>query len=126
MTAKKILVVDDNEHIVELLRIMVEEVCDMEAVTASNMGAVETKSVDALNCSLAILDINLGENEPSGIDVYKWLLENDFKSPTYFLTGHARSDPRVIEAARMGKAKILSKPIDSGRLIEIMREINEQ
>ncbi len=66
--------------------------------------------------SLAILDINLGPASPSGVDAYQWLRERGFEGRIVFLTGHARTHPRVDEAHRLGDARVLQKPILAGQL----------
>jgi FixJ family two-component response regulator len=64
----------------------------------------------AQRCSLAILDINLGEGAPSGVDVYRWLAQLGFPGRVVFLTGYGADDERVQEAMRFG-LQILTKPI---------------
>jgi hypothetical protein len=41
-----------------------------------------------LNCTLAILDVNLGAGNPSGVDAYRWLKQERFVGRVVFLTGH--------------------------------------
>src|SRR5262245_56600603 len=65
----------------------------------------------ALNCGVAILDINLGPEVPSGIDSYGWLRKHGEHGRIVFLTGHAASHPLVIEARRLGDAEVISKPV---------------
>lgn len=69
-----------------------------------------------LACRLAVLDINLGAESPSGLEAYRWLRAHDFAAPIIFLTGHARAHPLVLEAERMGDATVLEKPVTIGRL----------
>src|SRR5262245_17042472 len=60
---------------------------------------------------LAILDINLGADRPSGLDAYRWLRTRGFKGRVAFLTGHARSHPLVQQACRLGDAMVHDKPV---------------
>jgi FixJ family two-component response regulator len=80
-------------------------------VVVGSLAEVEARRADALTCSLAVLDINLGPNVPSGVDVYHWLETAQFAGKVVFLTGHGSDDPRVKEAARIAGARILTKPI---------------
>jgi ActR/RegA family two-component response regulator len=75
----------------------------------------------ALSCSLAILDINLGAGQPSGLDALNWLNERRFSGRTVFLTGHARTFPLVEEARRQhGDIEVLSKPVSSAELLALL------
>ena len=67
---------------------------------------------EALGCKVAVLDINLGEGRPSGIEAYRWLKSHAFSGKVFFLTGHARSHPLVVEADRIGAAQVIQKPVD--------------
>ena len=75
---------------------------------------------EALGCRVAILDINLGPNRPSGIDAYAWLRHKGYTGRIVFLTGHASNHPLVVEAKRIGDAEIFSKPIDADRIRSIV------
>jgi FixJ family two-component response regulator len=72
----------------------------------------------AQRCSLAVLDINLGEGAPSGVDVYRWLVQVGFPGQVVFLTGYGTDDPRVQEANRIG-LQILTKPISATLLCSL-------
>jgi FixJ family two-component response regulator len=74
----------------------------------------------ALHCGVAILDINLGPQAPSGIDSYGWLRKHGFEGRIVFLTGHAASHPLVIEARRLGDAEVVSKPVSLDRLTTML------
>jgi len=74
-----------------------------------------------LRCDLALIDINLGAGQPSGVEVYRWLRARGFGGRIFFLTGHAMNSPFVAEAVRLGDAQVLSKPIRPDRLIRLLR-----
>ena len=99
---------DLRESCVELVTIVLERRC---------MGVGSYKELVALGnevlaCTAAILDINLGPSQPSGIDAYKWLRHTGYRGRIVFLTGHASTHPLVVDARRIGDAEIFSKPID--------------
>jgi FixJ family two-component response regulator len=75
---------------------------------------------EALKCEVAILDINLGPNQPSGIEAYAWLRQKGYTGRIVFLTGHASNHPLVIEASRIGDAEVFSKPVEPARLRSIV------
>jgi ActR/RegA family two-component response regulator len=91
-----------------------------ECLTASSCEALEELGGRALVCKVALLDINLGEGKPSGIDAYRWLLRNRFGGRIAFLTGHARRHPLVEEANRLGTVRIFTKPAPIETLLEFI------
>ena len=108
-----VLFVEDDDDLretcVELITVVLERQC---VGVGSYKEVVALGSELLLDCDAAILDINLGPSQPSGIDVYEWLRRTGYTGRIVFLTGHASTHPLVIEAARIGDAEIFSKPID--------------
>jgi FixJ family two-component response regulator len=76
----------------------------------------------ALHCGVAILDINLGPQVPSGIDCYGWLRTHGFDGRIVFLTGHAASHPLVVEARRLGDAEVVGKPVSLETLTALLED----
>ena len=115
-----VLYVEDNddlrELVVELVTLLVKQRC----VGVGSYEELVALGDDALACSLAILDINLGANRKSGIDAYAWLRHKGYTGRIVFLTGHASTHPLVVEAQRLGDAEIFSKPIEPDRLQSII------
>jgi FixJ family two-component response regulator len=75
------------------------------------MSAVQERAAQVLRTGLAILDVNLGPGEPSGVDIYRWLRGKDYHGKIVFLSGHARTDPQVEEAARISGVDFFQKPL---------------
>jgi CheY-like chemotaxis protein len=115
----RVLVLDDNADLRELLGELLT-LSSASCVTAGTLKELEAKEREAVACDLAILDINLGENEPTGVDACRWLHAHGFGGEIVFLTGHAASDPRVREAAAMTQARVLTKPLEAARLTELL------
>ena len=78
----------------------------------------------ALHCGVAILDINLGPEVPSGLDAYTWLRKRGFLGRIVFLTGHANSHPLVVEASRLGDAEVVAKPVSFDALSSLLEVKN--
>ena len=76
----------------------------------------------AIHCGVAILDINLGPEVPSGLDAYGWLRKHGFVGRIVFLTGHAASHPLVMEARRLGDAEVVSKPVSLVALTSLLED----
>jgi DNA-binding response OmpR family regulator len=118
---ESVLIIDDDED----LRLSVSDVMAAAGVRrrvlAASLAEVQRQAETALACRLAILDVNLGEGEPTGVDVSRWLRQHGFTGAIVFLTGHAASDPRVIAAAAVPNTRIVTKPFSFAGLVELVR-----
>ena len=110
------LFVEDNDDLraafVELVGLMLERRC----VGVSSHDELVALGDEALRCGVAVLDINLGPDRPSGLQVYAWLRQKGYGGRIVFLTGHASNHPLVAEARRIGDAEVFCKPIEPARL----------
>jgi len=120
-----VLYVEDNDDLRELVVELVTYVLKRRSVGVGSYEELVALGEEALRCSVAILDINLGSNRRSGIDAYAWLRANGYTGRIVFLTGHASTHPLVIEAHRIGDAEIFSKPIEPDRLRSIVEEVRQ-
>jgi FixJ family two-component response regulator len=118
----RVLVLDDDADFRELLGELLIELGVRSCVTSGSLAELQRRDVDALACGLAILDINLGRGQPSGIDAFHWLVDRGFGGKTIFLTGHAASHPLVVEAATDAHVPILTKPMDASQLADLVQE----
>jgi DNA-binding response OmpR family regulator len=80
------------------------------------MSALLEKVAQVLRTDLAILDVNLGLGEPSGIEIYRWLKAQNYRGKIVFLSGHTRTDPQVAEAARISGVEFFRKPLGFGQI----------
>lgn len=120
-----ILVMDDDIDLLEVLQETLVTLCKVDQViTATSLEAVQQQKEKILNCELAILDVNLGAERPSGVNVAEWLRSNGFKGKIVFLTGHAVSDPEVLAATRMPNTKVVAKPIGLPQLLGFVEGIH--
>jgi DNA-binding NtrC family response regulator len=115
----KVVFLDDSEDLRHLLTILLKTRLGLDCLTLSRFQQMDDHLVEILCCETAILDINLGAGEPSGLEAYKWLKERGFKGQIIFLTGHANSDPEVLKVASLDVV-LLEKPLDPSRLFESM------
>jgi DNA-binding response OmpR family regulator len=119
MVAKSVLVVDDDAD----LRTVLCDLFDSYGARCTGVGSLnELKNLVAdgrLPFDLAILDVNLGAGQPSGVDAYRWLRERSFSGQILFLTGHGRSFPGVAEARALG-VKVLEKPVAIDDLVKLL------
>jgi DNA-binding NtrC family response regulator len=118
-----ILVLDDDTD----LRELVSETFEMvghRCVTVGSVRELIERDAEALACDLAIIDINLGPGQPSGIDACEWLIRRDFTGRIAFLTGHAASHPLVIEAAQVARGTVLTKPLTTSTLLALTEALS--
>jgi DNA-binding NtrC family response regulator len=106
-----VLFVDDDDDLREVMWDILRDAGVKNVVAAASLGEVQARRDEALACELAILDINLGIGQPTGVNVYEWLESEGFAGTIVFLTGHAATDPRVQQAASVAGSVIASKPI---------------
>ena len=125
MGTEFVLFVEDNDDLretfVELITIVLERRC----VGVGSYKELVALGNKVLACDAAILDINLGPNEPSGIDAYEWLRDQGYTGRIVFLTGHASTHPLVIEAMRIGDAEIFSKPIEADQIRSMVEGVHQ-
>lgn len=106
-----VLIVDDCDDMLEIEKIFIERHCESHAVTANNLEDLKKLGDKVLECKLAFLDLNFGESEPTGIEIYHWLKEKGFSNPIFFLTGNGSDSDLAVEAEKLGQGALLTKPI---------------
>jgi DNA-binding NtrC family response regulator len=116
----RIVFLDDNEDLRELLPAFLETALRVECLTFASVIDFENHSDQVLDAKVAILDINLGPDVPDGVDAFNWLMERGFRGKILFFTGHARANPQVALAEKDG-ARILEKPIHPDKLVAAVR-----
>ena len=105
-----VFVLDDDESLRTMLGSYLEISGRCTVYTMASVRELERHLADLPHLFGAILDINLGRAEPTGLDAYRWLRSHGFAGRIIFLTGHARSHPLVQEAHLIGDATVLEKP----------------
>lgn len=115
-----VLFVDDDPDLRELVEITLGRIGIHHVVTADSLRQVEEKREQVLACRLAILDINLGAGQPSGVQVHQWLGHEHFAGKIVFLTGHAANDPQVQQAASLAGSQIAAKPLSLSELARLV------
>jgi FixJ family two-component response regulator len=117
-----VLVLEDDEDLRTLLCDLLVASGAPACVSAASYEALVRQQEQALECGLALLDVNLGAGVHSGLDAYHWLQEHGFRGRIVFLTGHARSHPLVRQARELTRAQVMSKPVDAKELMALVRD----
>ena len=120
--ATRVALLEDDDDLRATMADLLGVCADAECVGAASLAELQERSAAVLRTHIALLDINLGPGEPSGIDAYRWLRENSYPGRVVFLTGHASGHPLVDEARRIGSAMLLTKPVPFAELAALIRE----
>ena len=108
---RTVLFVDDSYDICQVVEVMCQSLPEVECVCVTSMSAVLERAAQVLRTALSILDVNLGPGEPSGVEIYRWLKGQNYCGKIVFLSGHARTDPLVEEAATTSGVDFFQKPL---------------
>lgn len=112
---KTVFFLDDNQDYLNVVTMFVERSCGHHVLAANSYENTVADYKRILNSDLAFLDINLGSDQYSGVDVYRWMKENGYKKQIYFLTGHGKDSFEVQKAEALG-AVVLTKPFPNSEL----------
>jgi FixJ family two-component response regulator len=115
------LIVDDDEDLRMALGDVVESLEKRPWLGAASAAEVTRLGPQAVAAGLAIIDINLGAGQPSGLDVLSWLRQNGFQGKAAFLTGHAYTHPDVERARRLQGVPVLRKPVELSVLVDLIK-----
>lgn len=113
---------DDNEDLRTVIQSLIEFQLGMSCLSIASFQELKEYSSDVLSSQVVILDIELGMNQPSGIDAYKWLMSQGFQGRIFFLTGHGQSHPLVREAEKAG-VTIWEKPISATEIVRAITNV---
>lgn len=113
-----VLVVDDDADLVEMFGLLFGR-HHIAFRGAHTLAEVQAMGDELAKVTLAILDVNLGLNQPSGVEVAAWLREH-YSMRIIFITGHAPDHP-LVRAASGEEGEIFEKPIPTKLLLEIAR-----
>jgi FixJ family two-component response regulator len=108
---------DDDADLLDILAELLQE-RNCRCLMARSLAELKALGPEVLAADVAVLDINLGTGQPTGLDAYDWLLGQNFAGRLLFLTGHAHAHPLVARAEQLRRATVLDKPLDGQVLID--------
>lgn len=116
-----VLLVDDNAQHLELLEIYMEDLPEVQVVTATN-GLEAMSKVEELRPDVVLLDIMMPKM--SGFEVCKRLKSDPDTRDIVVIMVTALNETGDIErAAECGSDDYLTKPIDRKALIDLVRKL---
>lgn len=118
-----VLLVDDDEDLRAAMEEVLRRLGVHRLIEAGSLRDVEDQREAALACQIALVDINLGYGEPTGINVFEWLQREGFAGRVVFLTGHGNKDPRVQHAASLAGSEVASKPVTTAKLRDMIEGV---
>ncbi len=116
------MLLDDDDDLRTTLADVLRETCQLECVAVPDVPSMIAEADRVLGCSVALIDVNLGEGAPSGLDAYQWLASHHFAGHVVFLTGHAVTHAEIRDLIRTGAASVLQKPASVSRLRAAIEE----
>jgi DNA-binding NtrC family response regulator len=123
--ALRLLSVDDNVDSAELVARIAGR-CGYEARVASTPDAIRT-AVQTWKPQVLALDLSMPEL--NGIDLLRLLQENGFEGRVLIISGHddwmRASAGRLAEARGLKVVGDMQKPLDTGRLRQLLAEVKE-
>lgn len=111
---------DDDVDLCELLKLLFEESLGVDCLVLHSFAELVSKQADVLACELAILDVNLGPRQATGLDALDWLQAHRFTGSIAFLTGHARRDSLLHDRAANAGVPVLEKPVEPEALVALL------
>ncbi|MFP4029815.1 MAG: response regulator transcription factor [Candidatus Brocadiia bacterium] len=118
---KKILVVDDESHIRQLVKDNLEE--ENYEVFTANDGLAAMSMIDENDPDLIILDVMMPDMD--GWEVCKAVRDRDEKTKIIMLTARSTSRDRMIGKRILKADKYLTKPFDIEELLLQTRRLLE-
>ncbi|MCB0420444.1 MAG: response regulator [Bdellovibrionales bacterium] len=119
--SRKILVVDDEPDLCEIVSFHLESAGYKTAIAGSGNSAIEWLKNNP--CDLVISDIRMPDG--SGLDIFAYISEYRKKIPIIFMSGFSDVHPEELKK-KEGVLEVFSKPADLVRTIELIRSYFEQ
>ena len=109
---KRIYIVDDEENIGRSLRMILER--EGYQVNVFKNGGDFRRFPEAARGDAYIFDVRLPDG--SGIDLLRWLQQQEVPAPVIMISGHA-TIADAVEATRGGAFDFLEKPLSRDRVL---------
>ncbi|WP_291516378.1 response regulator [Bdellovibrio sp. ArHS] len=113
----RLLIIDDESELREVLMALLEESAEQITQAANGLEGIDLLKTQQFDAVLS------DEKMPkkSGLEVLKWMRENNVNIPFIIHTGYGQKD-MVIEAQRLGVYAFIDKPWNERALIRTVEE----
>jgi DNA-binding NtrC family response regulator len=116
--ANGVLLIDDDPDLRASLEQALEDFEIGPVLSFGQLKEAQAHTAEALQCACAVLDVNLGPRQPTGIDAASWLRDQGFTGRIVFLTGHAGSYPTLKNMTKQPRTLLLEKPATFEQLLQ--------
>ncbi|WP_413586986.1 response regulator [Bdellovibrio sp. HCB274] len=112
----KLLIIDDEEDLREVLTAILEDSAGQIDTAANGIEGIEKLKSNHYDAILS------DEKMPkkSGLEVLKWMRENNINTPFIMHTGYGQKDI-IQEAQKLGVFALIDKPWNEKKLIETVK-----
>jgi DNA-binding NarL/FixJ family response regulator len=93
-----VLLLDDDDELREALADLIRFTTGRSCVAVGSLAELRLQRGRALDCELALIDVNLGAGRPSGHEACAWLRAQRFGGRIVFLTGRGAVDADELRA----------------------------
>ena len=114
MNNKRVLVVDDEQGMCELLEIILQN----EGYTVDTAPNVEQActQLSKSNYDVVVTDLRIGSDKNAGMTLLSWIEDNAHSTPSIMMTAHG-SVETAIEAMKRGATDYIMKPFKNDERI---------
>lgn len=117
----QVIFLDDSEDLRLVMTSLIESRLRTTCLGLGSYSEMLLHKDKVLKSEIFVLDLDLGYQNPNGMDVYHWLMKEGYRGQVYFLTGHGFTHPLMIQARKLG-AQIWEKPTGSTQMLISMGE----
>ena len=118
-TMPKVLIVDDEELIRELIIDMIEMEVPRDCIVEASTGAEALEMVKTQDIGVIITDIKMPGM--TGDQMLEALGDDIYLIPTLVVTGHGNKD-LALQLFRLGAFEVLEKPFVPSKLLEVLKK----
>lgn len=122
MKALRILLVDDHEVVRMGLRMMLENIDDVEVVAEAGSAAEAVAACEQYQPNVVVMDIRMPGR--SGIDACRTIMERWPETQVIMLTSYA-NDELIADAIRVGAVGYVLKQVGTGELMRALDAIRQ-
>ena len=119
----KVLVVDDEEGVLDIIQRMLKLKCGYQTVGTGD-GEEAVKMYIEHKPDVCILDVNLDASKLNGIDVLREIKKINPAAKCIMITRVAE-EPTIKAAKELGAKAYLLKPVESGEWVKVVKEVTE-
>ncbi len=117
----RVTILDDEENVGRSLRLILER--EGYQVTTCRCAAELRAQAEARRADVFLLDVMIPDG--NGIEVLRWLRQNDTLAPVVMISGHG-TIADAVEATRAGAFDFLEKPLTRDRVLLALKNAVEQ